>query len=335
MVFKDACAQWNFMRRIRLAALALLGTVAVGLTLVALLPRSPRNASISISDVGKAGAMAMIYAYGQEKGVFERYGLNVTFLSFPDAYTSMVAFSAGKADVMTSSPVLAATSYSQGERFSIGMAVGEATENMLIVQPGIEVAQDLAGKRIGVMGRVSDSYYQTNWYLESKGLGMETDAEVIEIKNPAALVTSFENGQLDAVVLWANFAAEALASGGECLVTCSDALEEVIGHPAYLPLIIVGDDFLAERERTAREFFRAIRQVVIEIEQNPEEAAEIRAQFSGMPLEKITDSMEMMTLVGDLSPAIIDDIVAFWDHAIQRGCLESAPGKDAFYDGWR
>ena len=323
------------MRKIRIFSAAILAVVALSLSLGwFLLPPHPA-ANISISDIGKGGVMAMIYAYGDEKGIFARYGLNVTFLSFADAYTSMMAFSTKKADVVTSSGVLTATSYAEGESFKIGMAVGEATENMLIVQPGIDAASDLAGKRIGVMGRVSDSYYQTNWYLESKGLDMETDAEVVEIKNPPGLVTSFENGQLDAVVLWANFASEALASGGKCLVTCSDALEEVIGHPAYLPLIIIRDDFLAEKERTAKEFFRAVRQVVIEIGQNPKEAAEIRARFSGEPLEKIEDSMDMMTLVGDMSPEIEDDLLAFWDYAVQKGCLESAPGSDVFYDTWR
>jgi ABC-type nitrate/sulfonate/bicarbonate transport system substrate-binding protein len=308
--------------------------VAIVLIVLASCGRPAANNTITLGSVGTTSDSALIYCYGQEKGIFEKHGLKVTYAPFNDAYTKNVAFFSGRLDVASSSPAHAAAAYGDGERFKVGIVNGEASHLMLLVKPGISRASDLAGKRIGVMGRNSDSYQLVKWYLEAQGLDVESESKIVEITNPAGLISGFQANQLDAVVLWTTYALQAMDLGGEILVDCSQALEAVIGCPAYLSLNIFKEEFL-DRGEVADEYLRAVRETVQEIRDNREEAARVWAGFCGQPVEVMGAVIDMLNLVGDLDASIQEDLQAYFEYAVEKGYIETVPGEEVYYLDWR
>jgi ABC-type nitrate/sulfonate/bicarbonate transport system substrate-binding protein len=321
--------------RIAIVLICVVAIAAGAVGIYTLLPsESEGNRSVALGGLGSTGSTALFWFYGEEKGIFDKYDLNVTYHSFKDVYTMMLAFFTGRLDAAVPSPGIAGAAYADGESFKIGMAVGIASNLILLTTPDITDVTELKGKKLGVIGTSSDSYYVIKWYLESKGLDMESDVEVVKIAKPSSLATSFQTGQLDAVVLFSGYAAEIMASGGVPLVRCTDAAEEVIGHPAYTTVTVLGDDVMG-RGTVARDFLRALREVAEGIKADKEEAVRLHAELSGQSIEMMETVMGMLTLVGDLDKEVQEGLLAFAEHAAQDGYFETPFEEDIFYHQWR
>jgi NitT/TauT family transport system substrate-binding protein len=317
-----------------IAAAALICIVIIA-SLVLLASGGPEgNNTVSMGAVGKAGTSGLIYSYGVEKGIFDKYGLNVTYNRFSDVYTSVIAVLTGKVDTAAPSPGVACSAYADGEDVRIGMVTGLASNLMLIVKPGYTDVESLRGKRVGVMGTNSDSYQITKWYLKDKGLDLAEDVELIQIRSPANLLTSFKTDQLEAVVLFSGYAAEAIRSGGIAVTSITEAGEEVFGHKVYSSTLMLGEDFM-ERERVMKKFLRALREIAREIQENPDEAIEFHAAFAEEDPEKMRAVFEMVVLYCDLNQEIREDLIAFAEHGVSEGYFEKAFGDEVFYDEWR
>ena len=161
--------EWKGMRTSQLA-LIVAALVVLAAVLAIYLSGNRNPANITMCGTGKAGTGYLLYAYGTEKGIFEKHGLNVSFVSFRDVYTMMLAFFSGKVTTTSMSLGLAGMSLDSGESFRIGMAVGTSSDHVLLVREGIEGIEQLRGKVLGVHGRTSDNYNIMKWYLESKGI---------------------------------------------------------------------------------------------------------------------------------------------------------------------
>ncbi len=321
---------------VRIVRVLLVTLVALILATVAatLLTTKRGSETIILGSVGKTSDTALLYCYASEKGIFRKYGLDVTYVPFVDAFSQTLAFLSGKLDTSCCSPGQATKAYNDGSSFRIGIANGRASQIMLLVRPEIEKVSDLVGKRIGVMGRTSDSYYLTSLYLKSQGVNIEEECEVMDIKNPASMVATFGAGQLDAIVTWTTYAMQTMDEGGKVFIDCSDAGEAGFGHPAYLAIILLSDELVA-RESDCNNYLRAMRESATEIVKNKDEAAEIWAAFCGEPVETMRRVLDMLSLVGDLDDKIQDDILAYFTRVVQEGYFDKAPGKDIFYDDWR
>ncbi len=322
--------------RCRIAALPVSVIAAVALLLIyALINHPPPDQrEVTVNGVGYSGSISLPVSYGLAKGIFRKHGINLTYVPMKDAYTTMLTFSAGQIDVNSQSPGVSLSALEEGQPFKIGISVSTASNLMLIAKPPVQDVLELRGKTIGVMGRNSDAYRAISWYLEAKGLKMEEDATVVEIKSPASLVTSLEVGQVDAAVLWAGYAARALEIGGGKVVSCTEAFEAVRGHPLHVPILLLGENLLS-REDVARDFLRAMREICREIAKNKEEAARIWSEYADQPLNEMRMIVESTEMVGDLSEQIQDDILAFLDYGVGKGCFDKVPGREIFYDEWR
>jgi NitT/TauT family transport system substrate-binding protein len=321
------------MNRERLATAAILALVIV-IILTYALRTPPTRATIKVGDVGRSTASSLVYAYGIEKGIYEKYNLNVSSVPFGDIYSIYLSLFTGKIDTTASSPGRISNAYNDGEAVKICMALAESQDLAIVVQPEISTLDDLRGKKIGVMGRATDTYNVLKWYCEAKGFDLEEDFEIVEIKSPVSLVTSFLTGSLDAVGLWAGFEGQVMDGGGKVLLTITDALQETIGEPHYMNIFMVREGLL-EDEKVLNNFLKATREIVRRINEDKNEAAEIWADYAGESKDKLLRSLERMKLVGDMNDEIQQDIMAFYEHAAKQGYIESAPGEEIFYREWK
>jgi ABC-type nitrate/sulfonate/bicarbonate transport system substrate-binding protein len=235
--------------------------------------------------------------------------------------------------VTSPSPSLVGNAYIQGEKIKVAMALVEAHDLALIVKPGITEIADLRDRKIGVLGRSSDSYNILKWYMDKEGMDIETDAEVIEIPAPPNLITTFKTGHLDAVVLWGGYAGQVISDGGTVLKTYTDLLQEVIGHRHYHNIVAVNEGFLDDPQ-VAQNYLEAVQEIIEGIKADPEEAAQIWADFAEEPYDVMKGSLDRIRFAGDMNDQIKEDILAFYQQAAQEGYLQDAPGEDIFYTDW-
>ncbi len=295
--------------------------------------RAPRT--LTMAGTSRSGTAYCVYAYGVEKGIFRKHGVNVSLVLFKDVYTMTLSFISGSVDAIPLSPSIAASTYNEGEKFRIAMALSDSAEHKLLARPEISDIYALKGCKLGVHGRTSDDYNVMKWYFESKGIDIENDMEVVEIRTPANLVTSYMMGQLDAVVLWGGYAYDVESAGASVLLSTTQALKELIGYAHYLPVFVLRDDFLDTQRTTADNFLRAVREIAREVTAHPDEAAEIVARYNEEPVEKTRAVIAMTHYMGDLDEEVKEGILAFFDYAVQKGFLTASPGDEIFYDDWR
>jgi len=308
----------------------------IGIVLVVLIigvvmhpSKSSGVGNVMMGGLGSTGMMGMLYQYGESTGIFSKHSLNVTYVSFNDPYTAVLALLTGKIDLFFSSPGLTAHSLNEDGSFRIGMAVA-FSEMALLTRPEIKTVQDLKGKSLGVVGTTSDSYYITKWWLESKGINMEQDIQIVEIKNPASLTSYYLTGQLDAIVIWGLFAGEVKDSGAVVLVTQTECLEDLIGHPYYVPIALLSNDLVDHQPSLAKNLMNAFKDITEEIEKDKEEAARYLSELTGESHEAVMANIEMK-MIGELDESIIEDLMAYFEYATEKGFITAPPGKDVFY----
>ncbi len=207
--------------------------------------RSPET-TVRVGTSSYSTATTLVVSYGLQKGIFEKHRVNVSLVPLKDVYSSMLAFSSGQVDVVFHGLGIAAASLEQGASFKIAMSLKEATDLMLVSMPPHAQVEDLKGRRIGLVGRNSDSYRILSWYLESRGMDLDRDFEVVEVKNPGAMATGLVSGDLDAVVLWGAYASRLLRNGAVQLLGLSEAVKDLTGHPLQSPVLLVSESFLED-----------------------------------------------------------------------------------------
>jgi len=322
------------MKKSWVALIVILGAISAIIATFIVTGRAGKNETINLGVTGSMGPFGLIYSNGVERGIYDKYGLNITCNRVTDAYTGMLALLTGKFDSISTSPGIFTTAYLDGENLSIGMALSYASNLMLIVKPGYTDLKSLRGKRLGVIGTNSDSYRIIKSYLKTRGLDIEKDLELVEIKKPASLLSVFQTDQIEAVVLMSGYAAEAINSGGIVVTTTKDAAEEVFGHPVYSTTVLLGEHFLA-RKRVVNKFLRAQREIAQEIEKDPEGAIAIHAAYADQDLEKMRAVFDMINLTCDLDTGIKQDLIAYTEYGASQGYFDGALGEEAFYDDWR
>jgi len=226
--------------------------------------RSPET-TVRVGTSSYSTATTLVVSYGLEKGIFEKHRVNVSLVPLKDVYSSMLAFSSGQVDVVSQGLGIAATTLDQGASFKMAISLKESTDLMLVSMPPHTQIKDLKGRRVGLVGRNSDSYRILSWYLESKGMDLERDFEVVEVKNLGAMATGLLSGDLDAAVLWGAYASQLIRSGAVRVLGLSEAIKDLTGHPLQSPVLLVSESFLEDRhtadrfisQRHARRWLRA------------------------------------------------------------------------------
>lgn len=166
--------------------------------------------------------------------------------------------------------ILASISHSIGLNFV--MARDEA---------GIQIPDDLAGKRIGVMRR-TNAEFLLNAFLEYHGLSI--DSVTLRDMPTAAVFDGLLEGRLDAGVLWEPWVTR--------LETEADARFhsfEVSNVYTARWLLVTRDDVVAEQFELGVAVLQAYRKAIDYMDQHPDEAIELYASHGDLPAELVRE----------------------------------------------
>lgn len=231
-----------------------------------------------ILAVPPSPSLAPVYV-AQDQGYFEDAGLRVQLLEQSVGVLAMEALLAGEADIAAVADPPMARAVLNGREPALIATFDRVSGLTYIVarqDRGIEDAEDLIGKRVGVI-KDNIGHYFLYVYLVTSGI----DPSLVEIVflAPDAMVPSVVNGDVDAIS-WAPpstlRAAESLGSNAVLLE--KPGLYTVTWSFATMPSI------RPERQDQLVRFLKAVNRANTFIRENPEQAQAITAEAAGQSL---------------------------------------------------
>lgn len=197
----------------------------------------------------------------QELGYFEEAGLNVELLEFSDGSAMMEAFAAGELDVAMGGIGPAATWFMRGIDLKVvAGANGGGHVLMTRADSGIETVEDLAGKMVAEpsIATVTDAMLRAR-ILPDGGLEPDVDVILISGMKPADMSTSLmATKEVDAMITWEPYAAQAEAAYGDDIKIIYDAAQEISGdsETGFYPgnVVVATGDLIANHAETLDTF---------------------------------------------------------------------------------
>jgi len=138
---------------------------------------------------------------GLTKGFYDKEGLPADITYFTSGSAATQAFRAGNGDVAVSGDLPSLRLWLQDAGAGL-CPQAHYDLSMIVTRDTIKNAQDMRGKKIGVL-LGSTSEYFINLYLAKAGMS-SSDIDAINL-TPAEMVTGLDRGDIDGFVLWEPF----------------------------------------------------------------------------------------------------------------------------------
>lgn len=149
-----------------------------------ILPRESHAADTKLTIAMLRSATQTPYYVAAEAGFYKNYGLDVLPVQFSGGTQGIMALVAGDVQINTSGgPAAINARLKGGNVILVGTNVG-VFPYILYTAGGINKAEDLKGKRVGVSGLGGVTHFAMIYALKKLGLNPETDATMTVIGSP-------------------------------------------------------------------------------------------------------------------------------------------------------
>lgn len=292
---------------------------------------------ITIGSLSFPSLVVPIPPIMEAQGIDAEHGLDVTIEPFADIGAFYAAQTNGSVDVSVGGPNVYQRLIGEGADIQIiSTYVGLKPLLVITEDPEIESIDDLAGKSIAAT--VASAEYQIlAIYANSKGVDLEQDATLIN-GSPADVRTQLEAGRVDAGMLWDPGAALALQDNPDYRIIFNgdDAWRELTGQRGYELVWGMQRSFIQEHPEAVEAFIAAVQESVDWLFDNPEQAAPIMEEASGMPADLFIEVLNQGRVDYDVRPAweeeVRSSLVTHFERAVEAGFLESMPPEDIIYE---
>jgi len=269
----------------------------------------------------------------EEKGFFEKYGVEVEpvyYESFPQAPADLAA---GKIDagLFSIGDSLIASEHTQ---VTVVAAYDDGGLNTIVSIPEITSIDELRGRHIGVkIGSPYELFVQEMLHTA----GLET-SDVVLVNMSAEEVPPAMPDRVQAGFVWEPYTTELINRGYRVLFS-SEQISSL-----YPDLITFRTSVVRERPDEVRAFLRAWFEAAGYRVQNPDETREIVAGYLNVPVDDIQadDQLHIMTLADnqlmyqqtpqDGSRSIYDTAQISVDFLIRIGTLTTQPDLQTIFD---
>lgn len=156
---------------------------------------------IKITAAVYAGDVSALMYIAKENRLFEKYGLEVNFRPFKAGRFAADALFKGEADLATVGEFVMVTNGFKRNDIRLLSCISKFQLNYLIARKnsGINLAQDLAGKKIGILQNSQPEFHLGIFLAYHK-----VDEQRVEkiYLNPSGIMDGLAGGQIDATMLW-------------------------------------------------------------------------------------------------------------------------------------
>lgn len=270
----------------------------------------------------------------QEKGLFDKYNINATFIEFTGGPVEMQALGAGEIDIayVGTAPALTYIDKTyKDQRVSAHIIAGLQTGGIGIVvgkDSKIQKISDLKGKKVGVLaiGSIQDLMLRDALANE----GILGDVDIVAV-NLASIPQAVASGQIDAGFTAQPYVSEAVVKGyGRVLAWAEDL---PVGQKyMFINVLVARDDFAINNQELARSILKIHQEATGYILNNSEEAAGIASSKLGTDLEVEKESIKHIGFSAVPTGENIDSILMFADALEKRGTLQNNLTKENIFD---
>jgi aliphatic sulfonates family ABC transporter substrate-binding protein len=269
-----------------------------------------------------ADAVSMIAV---EKGFFREEGIAIEPLVFSSGPACSETLLAGSADIGTMGDTTAVIAVARSPvKIIASHGGGEHRHRIMVAQNSpIQSPADLVGRRLAV-NRGTSTYGGLLVWAQSVNLDLSR-VNVTEMR-PDDMGDALLSGAVDAIVASEPTPSVIEQHGGRELATLGG-----LGN-TYPILLVARTDFLTAHPEAVTAFLRAMTRAARFVEEQPQEAAQVVAAKSGLPLETAQRAMShhyYSLQLGDETRSSLEAIAAF---LVSQDTLESPPDLSATMD---
>ena len=276
----------------KLTKRGMLRTIGLGAAGVAM---SVLAGGVSLADTDKIrmGYIADYFgtsmaAIANEKGLWEKHGLEADLKVFTNGPIQVQALGAGSLDFAYIGPGALWLPASGKAKVIAVNALGYT--DRVIAQPGIESIADLKGKKVGVPEGTSGDML-LRLALERAGMTLD-DIDVVRM-DPSTVVTAFGSGQVDGAGIWYPFV--------DVIRNRIPDMNELSSNEDFFPDVAFPSSFIVGGEMVSNEaVIKKVNAVIKEAldfrRDNMEEAVDITAKFLSVPREPLAAEAKLALL---------------------------------------
>jgi NitT/TauT family transport system substrate-binding protein len=230
----------------------------------------------------------------QEKGIFEKNGVNVQLLFDKDYFNAVQQYDNDEADAITLVFSDAMIQDSNGISTKVVYHIDSSQSGDAIVSK-LKNLTELKGKKIGVEGINSFSHLFALKALEKVGLG-EGDVQFVNVAGPNTS-SALDTGKIDAGHTYSPFLEEATSNGYHILITAEENPGIIVSILAFHAAIV------DQRPLDIKNILKSLIESLDYYNENKDQALQLMSSASGLTKEEIIhgfDSTKLMTLKDNL-----------------------------------
>jgi NitT/TauT family transport system substrate-binding protein len=243
-------------------------------------PVAPADLNVCYSTAG--GTQTTTW-YAFEKGLFQKYGLNVNLISISSGTTAVTALLAADVEIcqLGASAVINAAVAKQD--VVLIASLYNIYPGVLMVTPNIVTLEDLRGKALGINQPGSSADTGTRLLLEKIGLEPDRDVAILAVGNDSARLAAMQAGQIAGTLLIAPFTLLARQNGYVELYDMS-----TIGIPYEYLGIATTRVYISSHRPVVENFLKAILEAIVLMKEDPDGTKGVMAKY--LLLDPVTDA---------------------------------------------
>ncbi|OXS59952.1 hypothetical protein B1A99_10510 [Cohnella sp. CIP 111063] len=295
---------------------------------------TPETKELSIGS-GRDPQLSPLIVIAQEEGYFAAEGLTVKLELFASG-TDVTAALASKSIQFGASgdiPFLIASGAGAPIETVAQQADISGVQTLIVNPDKIKKPEDLNGKKIAyVPGTVTEALFLK--VVEQYKLDAQS---ITSVKSgPAELLPAFQNGNVDAFIIWQPLALKGEGVGGVKLLTAKQSF--VPGQEGPQKLIgsygLLGGhrDFLDANPNTVKAVLRALGQSAEFIRANPDRAAAHVGKAIGLEEELVKQVLPLNVYALDITPELAATLEEISQFLLDNGKIKALPNLQEFID---
>jgi len=293
---------------------------------------APETTKLSIGS-GRDPQLSPLIVIAREEGYFKEEGLDVELELFASGTDVTAALASNSISLGASGDIPFLIAGGAGAPIeTIAQLADISGVQTLIVNPDkIRKPEDLNGKKIAfVPGTVTEALFlkiAERYKLDAKSI------ETVK-SGPAELLPAFQNGNVDAFIIWQPLALKGEGAGGAKLLTANESF--VPGEEGPQKLIgsygLLGGhrDFLRDNPNTVKAVLRALDKAADFIQANPERAAEEIGQAIGLEAELVKRVLPLNRYAVEITPELAGTLDELSQFLLANGKIKEKPKLGEF-----
>ena len=217
--------------------------------------------------------------YALEKGLFEKYGLDVNLVQVTGGSKAITALISGDVSICQMTANSAINAVAAGQDAVVIAGLYNTFPTAIVARPGIDTADDLRGKILGTSNAGSAAETAARLALQHLGLVIGENVILLEIGEEPERIAALEAGQVDAIMSSPPYIHSLVEKGNTVVFDFGK-----IGIPYAHTGIVTTRKFLSENRAVAIAFMKAVVEAAMRMKTDADGTKEVMAKYTGTDL---------------------------------------------------